>query len=145
MPPERPQFYKQYTSEQMEHAYKAYLKGDSSVRRIAEEYGIPKSTLQDRISGKVLPGSKSGKKRYLDDDEEKELVDFLIGCARIGLPRSRTDVIRLVQSICTQRRIDVSVFPWLVGEILLTTSKCNTTYSSQFISQKNARSFSGSY
>ncbi len=71
MPPERPQFYKQYTSEQMEHAYKAYLKGDSSVRRIAEEYGIPKSTLQDRISGKVLPGSKSGKKRYLDDDEKK--------------------------------------------------------------------------
>ena len=110
VPLERPHFYKQtYTAEQMHLAYKAYQKGSSSVRWIAEEYGIPKSTLQDRVSGKVLPGSKSGKKRYLDDDEEEELVQFLINCARIGFPRSRSDVIHLVQNVCTQRGIDVSV------------------------------------
>lgn len=41
-----------------------------SLRRAAEEYDIPKSTIQDHVSGKVLPGSKSGQ-RYLDDQEEE--------------------------------------------------------------------------
>ena len=110
VPPIRPSSYKKsYTTEQMHLAYIACQRGDRSIRRVAEEYGVPKSTLQDRISGKVLPGSKSGKKRYLDDDEEGELVKFLINCSRIGFPRSRSDVIRLVQAICDHRGVPTTV------------------------------------
>ena len=31
-----------------------------SIRRAAEEYNVPRSTLHDRVSGKVVLGSKSG-------------------------------------------------------------------------------------
>ncbi len=69
-----------------------------SLRHASEEYCIPKSTLQDHISGKVLQGGSSGK-RYLDDVEEEEIVVFLKGCAQMEYPRTRKDVIGLVQTV----------------------------------------------
>ena len=48
-----------------------------SIRRASEEYEIPKSTIQDHVSGKVAFNSKSGPSRYLSDEEEEELVRFL--------------------------------------------------------------------
>ena len=50
-----------------------------SVRAAAELYRIPKSTLGDRISGRVLPGTASGAVRYLADSEEEELAEFIVG------------------------------------------------------------------
>ena len=91
----RPIKYKAWTEEQMSLAHQAYTTDKHSVCRIAEEYGIPKSTLQDRVSGKVLPGTKSGKRRYLSEEEEEEMVGFLVNCARIGFPRSCSEVIRI--------------------------------------------------
>ena len=55
----RPLKYREYTQSHLEQACKAVREG-LSVRRAAEEYQIPKSTIQDHISGKVLSGSKSG-------------------------------------------------------------------------------------
>ena len=40
---------------------------------VAEEYGIPRSTLGDHVRGKVLSGAKSGNPKYLTDAEEAEL------------------------------------------------------------------------
>ena len=48
------------------------------MRRAAEEYQVPRSTLYDRVSGKVQFGAKSGSTRYLNDQEESELVNFLL-------------------------------------------------------------------
>ena len=55
-----------------------------SVRRAAEEYNVLKNTLHDRLTGKVMFGSVSGPTKYLSDVEEKELVQFLLGCSSIG-------------------------------------------------------------
>lgn len=43
-----------------------------SVRRAAEEYGVPRATLGDRVSGRVKPGAVSGPSKYLSTDEEEE-------------------------------------------------------------------------
>jgi len=51
--------YKQWNEEQMCRAFEAVTNG-SSVRRAAEECNMPRSTLGDRISGRVIPGIKSG-------------------------------------------------------------------------------------
>ena len=59
-------------------AYEAVTTGGYSVRRAAEEYQVPRSTLYDRVSGKVQFGAKSGSTRYLNDQEESELVNFLL-------------------------------------------------------------------
>ena len=48
-----------------------------SVQRAAEEYNVPKSTLHDYLTGKVMFESVSGPTKYLSDVEEEELVQFL--------------------------------------------------------------------
>ena len=49
-------------------------------RRAALEFDVPKSTLHDRLSGKVAAGGQSGPQKYLTEEEEEELEGFLVGC-----------------------------------------------------------------
>ena len=58
----------------------------------------PRSTLHDHTSGCVLPGAVSGPKRHLHvtNEEEEELVHFLLGCASIGYRRTWKEIISLV-------------------------------------------------
>ena len=83
------------------------------MRRAAEEFGVPKSTLYDQLSGKVKPGSSSGPQRYLNEEEEEELSNFLIGCASIGYARSRRQVISLVEDVVRMKGLASKVsFGW---------------------------------
>ena len=54
------------------------------ANKAATMYGVPKSTLKDRISGHVVHGRNPGPCPYLDPDEEKELADFLVSSAECG-------------------------------------------------------------
>ena len=76
---------KQWTDSAMENALKEVTNNGKTVRHAALEYGIPKSTLHNRVSGKVLPGAVGGAPRYLDDEEEEELIRWLEGCTEVGL------------------------------------------------------------
>ena len=60
-----------------------------TIRQAALHYGIMKSTLDDRVSGRVLTGATSGPQTYLDEQEEKELVQFLLRSSEIGYAKSR--------------------------------------------------------
>ena len=55
-------------------------------------YKIPKTTLYDRISGKVLHGSKPGPKPYFSPTEEREMANFLIDVAKAGYGKTRKEV-----------------------------------------------------
>ena len=81
----------------------------TSVRRAALMYGIPRSTLHDHFKGKIAPGSRPGPELYLSAEEEEELSSFLLKCSRIGYPKSRSQVLSIVQEIVSQRRQNVSV------------------------------------
>jgi len=98
--------YKHWTEEQMDLAMDAVIEGSSTVRCAAVEYGVPRSTLGDRISGRVIPGTKSGPAKYLTNEEEDELVQFLLDCASVGYPRGRQEVIGMVQRLCNERGMD---------------------------------------
>ena len=91
--------YKRWSEERMALAVDAVIKDGISVRRAAEEYDVPKSILGDRISGRILPGAVSGPGKYLSDQEEEELVCFLLECVSIGYPRSRQEVTAIVQHL----------------------------------------------
>ena len=95
----RPAKFKQWSEEVMVKAVNAVLNDGMSVRRAAIDYDIPKSTLGDRVSGRVIPGSTSGPKKLLTEEEEGELVAFVRRCATIGYPKSRKDLMSLVQKI----------------------------------------------
>ena len=44
---------------------KAVIGESYSVRQASESFGVPRATLGDRVSGRVIPGANSGPQRYL--------------------------------------------------------------------------------
>ena len=104
----RPIRYKDYDSEAMSKAMDAMLDG-MSVRKAAETYGVLKSTLGDRVSGKVDLDAKPGPTPYLKTFEKEELASFLICCSKIGYLRTRSQVLGLVQQIVNSKGLDASV------------------------------------
>ena len=105
----RPIRYKGWTQEGMKAAMKAVIEDGMTIRQAAEKFNIPKSTLGDRISGRVLPGATSGPSSYLSSIEEEELVNFLCRVTQIGHGRTRSEVIGIVERFLASRGIVKSV------------------------------------
>ena len=63
------------TNESMILAIKAVRDG-MGTNMAASSFSVPPSILKDRISGRVKHGTNSGPVPYLDESEEKKLVDF---------------------------------------------------------------------
>ena len=101
--------YRGYSNVSMEKAYEAVVTGTLSVRKAATEYGVPRSTLHEKVTGKVALGVKSGSKNHLTDEEEASLVEFLTGSASIGYAKSRKDVLAIAQQILSARKSDVEI------------------------------------
>lgn len=93
----------------MDRAVKAVVQDDVSIRKAADMYDVPRSTLGDRVSGRVLPGTSSESIRYLCDEEEEELVTFIMGCASIGYPKTIKDILAIVQLILSSRGVHRTV------------------------------------
>ena len=85
---ERPIQYKNWSEDRLYKAYKAVQNGHS-IRHAANSYNVPKSTLYDRLSGRVQFGTKRKPPRYLTDPEEEELVNFLSGWVALGYACSK--------------------------------------------------------
>ena len=103
----RPRKYKGWSEDRLHLAYQSYQTKKFSLRQAAEAYDVPKSTLHDRITGRVQFDKKSGPEKYLTDAEEAELVNFLVECAKVGYARSRKDVLSLVQMVVKTKGKDV--------------------------------------
>ena len=101
--------YKRWTEDQMSNALSAVVRDGSTIARAAVEYGVPASTLGDRVRGRVMPGGKSGPTKYLSDAEEKELETFLLRCSNIGYPKTRHQVLAIVQRILDSKHIGKNV------------------------------------
>ena len=106
--PCRPKAYGLWSQESLNQAITAVEKG-TSIRRADEMFGLPRSTLQDHVSGRVEQFAKQGPKPYLSTEEEEELASFLVRCARIGYPHTRLQVIGIVQDIVNSKNIDVVI------------------------------------
>nr|XP_039269918.1 nucleolar RNA helicase 2-like isoform X1 [Styela clava] len=90
-----------YTKENLEDALKAITEKKMSHREAAEHYGIPKSTLTDRISGKrssdMMP--KRGPPTALSSEEEESLKTFLKDQVKRGLGIGKRDVFQMVKNM----------------------------------------------
>ena len=73
------------------------------VRRAALEYQVPRSTLSDRVTGKVCPGAAPGPPKYLCEEEEEELVKWITGCAEIGYAKSVREIRAVVGAIVSSK------------------------------------------
>ena len=61
---------KLWTNENMEAAMLCAAKTEMSANKAADLYGVPRSTLKDCLSGRVVHGTNPGPKPYLTRDEE---------------------------------------------------------------------------
>lgn len=77
--------------------------GTVSINKASELYGVPKSTLKDRLSRHVVHGTKPGPKPYLCPDEEKELIDHLTKLSDVGLPKTRQEVLEIAENVATAK------------------------------------------
>ena len=100
----RPAQYKLWTEEKIRLACEAVKSEGYTYQRTELEFGVPKSTIRDRISGKTLPGATSGPERYLTDSEEQELAHFVRACAKVGYAKTRKQIIALVELVVKEKR-----------------------------------------
>lgn len=94
--------YHQWEYVSMVKAMSAVERG-MSVRHASELHGVPKSSLHDRVSGKVQHGVRPS---YLSLVEEEELANFLVHTAEIGFPRTIAQVLALVQQVLDFKGVD---------------------------------------
>ena len=64
---------KKYSKEDFEKAVEAVRRKVMTVRKASAKFGVPKSTLMDRVGGKH--SSQMGRPRVLTDEEEMLIID----------------------------------------------------------------------
>ena len=70
---------------------KAVTDENTPILQAAKKYSVPKSTLHDRISGKVSHGDKPWPKPLLSPVEEGEFANFLVEVAQARYEKTRND------------------------------------------------------
>ena len=79
------------------------VKSGGSINHAALDHGVPCTTLKDRLSGRVVHGTKPGPQPYLNDKEERELALFLKDCAAVGYGKTQMDVMSIAQSVAEEK------------------------------------------
>ena len=72
----------EWSQEAMREALREITENNMSVRKAAELFNIPKSTLADRKSGRIEVNATDGKKPKFSKEDEEKLIDY----AAKGLP-----------------------------------------------------------
>ena len=62
------------------------------INSAAREHGVPITTLKNRLSGRVVHGTKSGPVPYASKIEETELVKYLCDTNIVGYGKTRRQV-----------------------------------------------------
>lgn len=94
----------QYSEQSLASALEA-VKNGTSIRSASREFGVPKTTIQDRISGRIKEGPrKMGPQTVLSLEEESILVKWLKQLATTGFPQKKTDLQNAVQKIILENK-----------------------------------------
>lgn len=89
--------------ERLQKALDEFTEGKLSLRQISRAWGIPKSTLQRRISGRVKKiGHASGRPTALPSEVESQLCEYLKDMSRRGFPLTARDVRKLAYQYATK-------------------------------------------
>ncbi|XP_029375064.1 uncharacterized protein LOC115054154 [Echeneis naucrates] len=90
---------KKWTEDAMERALIEVKSGRCTVRQAAKEFGVPKSSLGDRVSGRVTPGSRSGPAQLITSADEQLLVEFSLYMSKHGFPLTKQQLVSFASSI----------------------------------------------
>lgn len=96
---------KQWAEASMVGALNEVKKGKYSINRIAYMYGVPRSTLKDRVTGRVKHGTNPGPSPYLNKEEEQKLANHLVHVAKLGYGKTRKQVSMLVEDLAKKKGV----------------------------------------
>jgi len=94
-----------YDRSKLNDALEAVRNRRLSVWRAAEEFGVPKSTLHDRISGKYGEETRPGRKPALPDYIENKIVEAVKEASRQGVGVSRRQLLVRTGELCRQFKV----------------------------------------
>ena len=94
----------QWSTQAMLDAMKAVQDG-SPITTAARVHGVPKTSLHNRIKGRVVHGVKPGPKPYLSVEEETELAEFAIEAASVGCGQTRKQIMTIAENVAKDKGI----------------------------------------
>ncbi|KAL5015325.1 hypothetical protein ScPMuIL_009595 [Solemya velum] len=97
--------YSRHNYEDMEKAVDCVRKGTLSVRAAAKKFGIAKSTLGDRVSGKTELTARSGCNPVLPMELETEVIESVTSSAEKGFGISRKQLLSRIGILCRKTKI----------------------------------------
>ena len=100
----RPAKLRIWSNQSMLQAMETVKSGYMGMNRTAIEHGVPRTSLKDRLSGRVIHGTNIGPEPYLTQEEEKQLVEFLVNCCKMGYGKTRGEVLKIVEAIMKKRK-----------------------------------------
>lgn len=105
MPRKNKNKYQQYNSDDLKAAVEAVRTKQMSVRAAATTYGVPKTTISDRITHRVDDDVKNGRPPLIPIDIEKGMVNKILYAADKGFGLTRSQVISKAQQVCKTMNI----------------------------------------
>ncbi|XP_045768675.1 tigger transposable element-derived protein 1-like [Maniola jurtina] len=89
-----------YSEENLKKALDEVRDNKKSIRQICKDYGIPKTTILDKLSGRRPDGvKKSGPEPALGIEGEKKIVAWLLDISKCGFPVKKNELLDTVQKI----------------------------------------------
>ncbi|XP_045210605.2 jerky protein homolog-like [Mercenaria mercenaria] len=94
-----------YREWDLEKAVKAVQDNSMSIRKASTMYGVSKSTIGDRISGKHELHVPNGRPPHIPRDVERKIVDAVKMAARRGIGLTRKQVLARTNVLCRRMKI----------------------------------------
>ncbi|XP_060555543.1 uncharacterized protein LOC132716309 [Ruditapes philippinarum] len=96
---------KRYSDDAMSRALIDVNSKTLSLRAAAKKYGVPKSSLSDRYTGKVQEGSKWGRKTIFTYQEERNLIEHAMKRADLGIGFTKSNFLRFVGNYAKETKV----------------------------------------
>ena len=97
-----------WKEQDMVAAVQSVRSGKLSIRKAAAEFNVPKSSLANRINGRVDHGKKNGPETLLDPADEAVLAAFhLAHVSKHGYASSKDNVMRMATQMAEKRGKEV--------------------------------------
>ncbi|XP_069128675.1 uncharacterized protein [Argopecten irradians] len=90
--PKRQKKRMQYDQKLVDNAVSAVKAGVMTIRRASQHFGVPKSTVGDRLSGRVLEGASPGKMPIFPLEVENGVADKIKQAGRMGFGITRAQL-----------------------------------------------------
>ena len=87
-----------------------------SIRKALSHFGVPKSTIGDRISGKHELHVRNGWPPHIPDKIEQKIVDAVKMAARRGIGLTRKQILAKTSTLCTRMKISSSYTTFKAGK-----------------------------